>query len=97
MAAMDPQEVFAAFRASCWQKTRVIWDFITGRENFDIDVREALELREMRRVLRAQLACMEETWDDLLRCVTIYANDCDNNPVFGDLKGVMESTRRVVD
>ena len=44
-----------------------------------------------------QFACMKETWDNLLQCVRLYTIDIDNDVVFGELVGVMESTRRVVD
>ena len=35
LAGMDPQEAFAAFRASCWQKATAIKVFVIGRTSFE--------------------------------------------------------------
>ena len=51
----------------------------------------------MRRALEDQFACMEETWDNLLQCVRLYAIHIDNDAVFGELVGVMKSTKKVID
>ena len=40
---------------------------------------------------------MEETWDNLLQCVGLYTIDINNGAVFGELAGVMQSTKRVVE
>jgi hypothetical protein len=97
MAGMDPQEAFAAFRASCWQKAMAIKDFGTGRTSFEINSTEFLELGKMRRVLTGQFANMEETWDNLLQCVQEYSIDVDSDTVFKELADVLRSTKRVVD
>jgi hypothetical protein len=97
MAAMDPREVFAIFRASCLKRAREIRDFIARSKSFSLNFKETQELREMRRALKDQFACMEETWDNLLQCVRLYAIDIDNNAVFGELVGVMKSTKKVID
>ena len=94
---MDPRDAFAAFRASCWQKVRVIQDFIARRESFHLTYGEAWELEEMRDILTDQFACMEETWDNLLKSVNVYSIDTDRDAVFGEFAGIMKSTRRVMD
>jgi hypothetical protein len=45
----DPRNAFVAFRASCW--TRLIRDFVTGREHFALTFDKAEELNEMVDVL----------------------------------------------
>ena len=94
-AEMDPREVFATFRASCLTRAKEIRDFIARRVSFGLDFKETLELREMRRAMEDQFACMEETWDNLLECIRL--NAIDNDAAFGELVGVMKSTKRVVD
>ena len=93
---MDPQEAFAAFRASCWQKATAIKVFVTGRTSFEINSAEFLKLGLIWEALAGQYANMEETWDNLLHCVQEYSIDIDSDDAFKELADVMKSTKRVV-
>jgi hypothetical protein len=73
------------------------WDFVARNKSFSLSFTETLELEEMRKALEGQFPCIEETWDNLLQCVQLYAIDIDNDAVFGELVGVMKSTKEVVD
>jgi hypothetical protein len=48
---MDRRNTLVAFRASCWTNARLIQDFVTGRESFNLTFDKAWELDQMRDIL----------------------------------------------
>ena len=93
---MDPRNAIPAFRASCWHNAKLIQDFVTGRESFNLTSDEAWELDEMRNILTDQMEGMEEKWDNLLGSVRLHSIDTNMDAVFGKLSGLVASTRRIV-
>ena len=85
-----------AFRASCWTNARLIQDFVTGRESFNLTFDKAWELDQMRDTLTDQMEGMEETWYNVLRSVRQHSIDTNRDTVFGVLSR-LASTRRIVD
>ena len=93
---MDPRNAIAAFRASCWHNAKLIQDFVTERESFNLTFDEAWKLDEMRDILKDQMEGMEETWDNLLGSIRLHSIDTDRDAVFGELSGLVASTKRIV-
>ena len=93
---MDRRNALVAFRASCWTNARLIQDFVTGRESFNLTFDKAWELDQMRDTLTDQMEGMEETWYNVLRSVRQHSIDTNRDTVFGVLSR-LASTRRIVD
>ena len=93
---LDPKAALDTYQSSCQAKAHRIARFMAGRKGFDLSRQEAEHLDDMIAVMVDQFEAMEDLWEDIIKIISQYPVDINNDTLVTEWSGTITSTRRIV-